>query len=126
MKKTLTAFLAILTVFILGLSWAYAQEAKEKEKPAAAAAGEKEAKAPAVKAQTLSGTLSSVSADQKLLVVMGTGGVTYNFKVGGATRVKVGGQKAKVADLGAQSGKSVTIKFLPLRTGNSAQSIEVQ
>jgi hypothetical protein len=51
--------------------------------------------------------------------------VPYNFKVTGSTRIKVDGKKAKLDELAGQAHKSVTVKFLPVRAGNIAQSIEV-
>jgi hypothetical protein len=125
MKRTLLALLALLTVFFFGATWVVAQE-KAEEKPAAAKAEEKAVKAEAAKPETISGTISVVAADKKLVAITGSGGVPYNFKVTGSTRIKVGGKKAKLADLEGQSGKSASVKFLPLRSGNVAQSIEVQ
>ncbi len=126
MKKTLLSLLVLLTLTLFGIGTALAQEAEQgKEAPAKEEAAKP--KAAAVKAETLSGTLQSVAADQKLVVVADSSGVTFNFKVTGATRIKVGGQKAKLADLSGQTGKSVSVKFLPQRKmGNIAQTIEVQ
>jgi len=102
---------------------ALAQEAATKpETPAAA-----KPKAAAVKPEMLSGTLQSVAADKKLVVVTGASGIPFNFKVTGATKIKVGGTKAKLADLSSATGKSVSVKFLAeKKAGNIAQSIDVQ
>ena len=89
-------------------------------------AGEKAEKAkPAVKAETISGKVSMVVADKKLLVLTAASGIPYNFQVTGGSRIMIDGKKAKLDALAAQTGKTATVKFLPLRTGNRAQSIEV-
>ena len=122
MKK---AFFLLLAIWLLGyVGMAFAQDAAAKpETPAAA----EKPKAAAVKSQTLSGTLQSMSADKKLVVVTGASGIPFNFKATGATKIKVGGTKAKLADLANATGKSVSVKFLAeKKAGNIAQSIEVQ
>lgn len=123
MKKTLFLLVTCLILSFAGTLSVLAQEAKTKEAPAAP---EKAAVA-AVKSETLTGTLKMVVADKKLLVVAGSSGVPYDFTVTGATKIMVGGSKAKLADLAGSTGKSVTIKFLPeKKAGNIAQSVEVQ
>jgi ABC-type glycerol-3-phosphate transport system substrate-binding protein len=123
MKKMLFLLVACLVLSYAGILSAVAQEAKTKEAPAAA----EKAKEPAVKPETLAGTLQTVLVDKKLLVVAGSNGVPYNFIVSGATKIKVGGNKAKLADLAGATGKSVSVKFLPeKRAGNIAESVEVQ
>ena len=114
MKKTVFTLLGVFVLALCGASLAVAQEAAPAEKVA-----------PAVKAETISGTISMVVAEKKLVVLTGSGGISYNFKVTGGTRIKVAGTKAKFAELAAQTNKSATVKFLPLRSGNVAQSIEV-
>jgi len=120
MKKVLFLLVAC---FMVSISLALAQEAKTKEAPAAA----EKPKEAMVKAETLAGTLQTVLVDKKLIVVASSNGVPYNFVVSGATRIKVGGTKAKLADLAGATGKSVSVKFVPeKRAGNIAQSVEVQ
>jgi hypothetical protein len=115
MRKALLSILAVIVFTMFGAAVVVAQEAAQKP----------EAAKPAVKAETISGTLSMVVTDKKLVVLTGTGGVAYNFKVTGSTRIKVDGKKAKLDELAGQAHKSVTVKFLPVRSGNIAQSIEV-
>jgi hypothetical protein len=124
MKKVLFLLVSTLVLTYVGISLTLAQEAEKKaEAPAAA----EQPKAPAVKPETLSGTLQSVVADQKLVVVTAASGVPFNFKVTGATKIKCGGSKGKLADLSGATGKSVSVKFLPeKKAGNIAVSIEVQ
>ena len=128
MRKALLVLSALLVMTLLGVSSALAQQAAKetKKEPAAKEAAPAETpKAEAVKAETLAGTLQMVAADKKIVVVTDASGIPFNFKVTGATRIKVAGKKAKLDELASQTSKSVTVKFLPLRTGNAAQSIEV-
>ena len=123
MKKTLFLLVASLILIYAGSLSALAQEAKTKE---AAAAPEKATMA-AVKPETLAGTLQMVVVDKKLLVVTGSNGIPYDFTVTGATKITVGGKKAKLADLAGATGKSVSVKFLAeKKAGDIAQSVEVQ
>ncbi len=121
MKKTLFLLVACLILSYAGTLSALAQEAKE-----APVAPEK-AKVAAVKPETLAGTLQIVVVDKKLLVVASSSGVPYDFTVTGATKITLGGNKAKLADLAGATGKSVSVKFLPeKKAGNIARSVEVQ
>jgi hypothetical protein len=116
MKKVLFLVVAALIMTFAGISSALAQEAAP-ENP----------KGAAVKSETLSGTLQIVVVEKKLVVVAAANGIPYNFKVTRATKIKVGGSKAKLADLAGSTGKTVSVKFLSeKRAGNLAQSIEVQ
>lgn len=115
MRKALLSILAVIVLAVFAAAVVVAQEAAQKP----------EAAAPAVKAETVSGTLAMVVTDKKLVVLTGTGGVPYNFKVTGSTRIKVDGKKAKLDELAGLGKRAVTVKFLPVRAGNIAQSIEV-
>lgn len=128
MKKPLLFIQGILLVTFVGILPALAQEAApSKEKPAAEkAAPAEKPKAEAAKPETIAGTLQMVAMDKKIVVVADATGTPFNFKVTGATRIKVAGKKAKLGELAGQTGKSASVKFLPLRSGNVAQSIEVQ
>ena len=121
MKKIFFLLVASLILTYTAISPAFAQE--KATKPEAPATTEK-AKAPAVKAETIAGTLQSITG--KVVVVTNSNGIPFDFVVNGATKIKVGGNKAKLADLSGSTGKSVSVKFLPEKTGNLAQSIEVQ
>lgn len=126
MKKLLFLILSGLVLSFMIVPSALAQEAA-KPKAAAekkAAAAEKP-KAEFAKAETISGTLQMVAADKKIVVVTGSAGTPFDFKVTGATRIKVAGKKAKLDELASQTNKAVSVKFLPTRSGNVAQSIEI-
>ena len=127
MKKLL--FL-ILSGLVLTFAIVSSTLAQETEKPKEAPAGEKAApaetpKAELAKPETISGALQMVAADKKIVVLTDSAGTPYDFKVTGATRIKVAGKKAKLGDLASETNKTVSIKFLPTRSGNVAQSIEI-
>ena len=127
MKKLLFLILSGLVLTFVVFSSTLAQEAaKPKEAPAEkkAAAAEKP-KAEFAKAETISGTLQMVAADKKIVVLTDSAGTPFNFKVTGATRIKVAGKKAKLDELASQTNKAASVKFLPARSGNVAQSIEI-
>jgi outer membrane lipoprotein-sorting protein len=107
--------LAMTALALLGLAAPVAQ-AKEK---AGAKTTEK-----AAKLETLTGTLSMVIPGKKLVVVKDSSGVPFDFKAAGAA-IQVGGKKAKLEDLNSATNKQVTVKFIPLRSGNVAKSVEV-
>jgi hypothetical protein len=123
MKKTFFLLLALVVLTFVGISSVVAQEAA-KSKGAKAAASE-QPKAEAATPETISGTLQIIVADKKLVVLTDARGIPFNFKVTGATRIKVAGKKAKLAELAGQANKSASVKFLPLRSGNVAQTIDV-
>jgi ABC-type amino acid transport substrate-binding protein len=127
MKKLLFVILSGLVLSFVAVSSTLAQEAeKPKEAPAGkeAAAAEKP-KAELAKAETISGTLQMVAADKKIVVLTDSAGTPFNFKVTGATQIKVAGKKAKLDELASQTNKGASVKFLPTRSGNVARSIEI-
>jgi hypothetical protein len=127
MKKTLLSVLTLTLFVFLGMTSLAAQEAEKPEADTAskAAAGEKKAKADWSKPETLSGTIALVKSDDKLLVVTSSAGVPYDFKVTGATKIKIGDKKGKLDDLAGSTNKQASVAYLPTRTGNVARSIDV-
>jgi ABC-type amino acid transport substrate-binding protein len=126
MKKSLLLMLAGLVLSFVAVSSTLAQEAgKPEEAPAEKKAAAEKPKAELAKAETISGTLQMVAADKKIVVLADSAGTPFDFKVTGATRIKVGGKKAKLDDLASETNKAASVKFLPTRSGNVAQSIEI-
>jgi hypothetical protein len=118
-------FAAVLTLF--GAALVCAQDQSAAPAPAKAAPAKKHAMAgmSAVPPETISGTLSSVDASTKTVVVT-AGGVPYNFTVTGATKITVGGSKAKLDALSGDTSKQASVTFLSeKKKGNIAKSIEV-
>ncbi|HXG32464.1 MAG TPA: hypothetical protein VNJ11_03810 [Bryobacteraceae bacterium] len=108
----------VIVVFALILAVlppALAQEAAEK-------AAVPEALGPR---ETVSGTISMVFPDKKLLVVTTAKGVPLNFVVGPATRIRSGEQRLKLNDLTGRVNQKVSVTFIPTRRGNLARTVEV-
>ncbi|HYM07009.1 MAG TPA: hypothetical protein VEU11_10655 [Terriglobales bacterium] len=126
MRKTIVSLLA--SIFLCALAGTTSVIAKQpaEQKPEKAVAGEKKAKATAAKPETIIGSVVMVVKEEKLLVLEGTGGVPYNFKVTPATQIKVGEKKGNFDDLAGLINKRASVKFVPVREGNLAQSIEIQ
>jgi hypothetical protein len=79
-----------------------------------------------VKPETISGTLTIVNVEEKTIFVKAENGITYDFKIGPATKVAAGDTKLKMEDLTGQIGKSIEVVFRPLKTGNAASTIEIK
>lgn len=108
----------VMVVFALILAVlppALAQEAAEK-------AAVPEALGPR---ETISGTISMVFPDKKLLVVTTAKGVPLNFVVGPGTRIRSGEQRLKLNDLTGRVNQKVSVTFVPTRRGNLARTVEV-
>lgn len=132
MKQRLLSLLVVLVVALLGAASVLAQEA---EKPAAPEATPKTAKArpakhsggEAVKPETVSGTLSAVDADKKLVVVTDGNGIPFDFEVNSGTKITVSGSKSELGDLASNTNKQASVTFLAMKKrGNLAKSIEIQ
>jgi hypothetical protein len=133
MKEKMLTLVAALTLVLFGAISGMAQDQPaaqdQSAAPAAGDQGTKPAKHHAMAmaaSETLSGTITTVDADKKIVVVSGSNGVPYDFMVSGATRIKVGGSKAKLADLSGDTSKQATVTFMAeKKRGNIARSIEV-
>jgi len=127
MRKLFLITLSGLALAFVVFSSTLAQEAAQpQEAPAEKkAAPAEKPKAEFAKAETISGTLQTVVADKKIVILTDSAGTPFNFKVTGATRIKVAGKKAKLDDLASQTSKGASVKFLPTRSGNVAQTIEI-
>ncbi len=131
MKKLILFVVALSMCTFLGGSVLMAQEAGEK---APATASEAAAKAKtmkhhhsaAVSEETLSGTISMVDTDKKVVVVTDSNGIPFDLKVTGATHIMVGGKRAKLADLSGATSKQASVKYrAEKQAGDIATSIEV-
>jgi hypothetical protein len=128
-EKTLTLVAALALVLFGAISgMAQDQPAAQDQSaaPAASAAKPKHHAMAAAASETLSGTISAVDTDKKIVVVSGSNGVPYDFMVTGGTKITVGGSKAKLADLSGDTSKQATVTFMAeKKRGNMARSIEI-
>jgi hypothetical protein len=75
---------------------------------------------------TATGKLSTVDANGKLLIVTGSDGTPFDFKVTRATHIQVNGQKSTLADLSSKTDQQVTVKYRDdLTHGLVARSVEL-
>ncbi len=133
MKRLIRDLLSLLLVsaflIVAGLSFGITQGTQAGAAATGQATGPK---APAKKAerrlaraQNLSGTITMFSKENGLLVLTGSNGVPYSFRVTKLTQVKVDGKFAKLEDLSDHLNKQATIEFVPMSTGNFANVMEV-
>ena len=127
MKKTLPLLMALLTFVFFGTAMAATPKTqKAKETPVT------QKTAPAAKAmvrmapaETISGTLEMVAPHKRLMIVTDSAGTPFDFRVTRATHIAVSGKNVRLSDLWHDVNKSVSVKFVPLRSGDVARSIKV-
>jgi hypothetical protein len=138
-KLVLSAMVLSLLVFLGGASLFGRSTAQDSSpgqastsKPAKAthhakkAAGENLTAKYAAGLQTLSGTISMVEAQQKVVVVTDSSGTPFNIRVTKGTKIEVGGKKSSLDDLSGQTSQQVSVKYRDhLNEGLVAQSIIV-
>jgi hypothetical protein len=76
-------------------------------------------------AESMSGTIQMVVADENLLVVKGPNDVPYDLKITPKTVIVVGEKAGTLETLSGQIGKQVSVGFVPQRDGNFATRVEV-
>jgi hypothetical protein len=77
------------------------------------------------KPETLSGEISMVNADRRLVVVETTDGVPFDMVVTGKTRIQSGDQAVSLKELTQDTNKSISVTFTPERRGDVAKTIEI-
>jgi len=75
--------------------------------------------------ESLSGDISMVQPDQKLLVVQDANGVPFDLRITRNTRILSGNQKLSLDNLTQDQKKSVSVKFIPERRGDIAETIRI-
>jgi len=76
--------------------------------------------------ETIQAMIALVDVRDHLLVLKSADGTCYNFKVQPSTGLVAGGEKIRLEDLAARTGKGASVTFRVLRTGNLALKIEVK
>ena len=74
---------------------------------------------------TLSGKISMVDPDRKLVVVETPDGIPFDLVLTTRTRIKSGDRAITLKDLTGDTNKTVSVKFIPERRGDVARSIEI-
>lgn len=75
--------------------------------------------------ETVKGTIASVDMAKRLVVVKDSAGTPFDFKVTPATRIESSNHRLKMQDLNARTNASASVKFVPMRKGDLARSIEI-
>ncbi|MGH9430316.1 MAG: hypothetical protein ACRD3T_02105 [Terriglobia bacterium] len=133
MKKLFLFVMALSMCTFLGGSTLMAQDAGQQAPATASEAAPKaktmkhhHAAEAAVAEETLSGTISMVDTDKNVVVVTDSNGIPFDFTVNGRTKIMVGGQKAKLADLSSSTSKQASVKYrAEKKAGDIATSIDV-
>jgi len=76
-------------------------------------------------AETLSGTITTVEPGQKLVIVKGPDGVPFDVVVTPKTRIRSGDRVIAIKELTHYQNKDVSVRFLPERRGDVAESIRI-
>lgn len=79
-----------------------------------------------VKPENITGTLTIVDPDQRVIYVKSADGIVYDFRIVESTKIAADGAKISFEDLSAQIGKSIEVVFRPLKIGNVAQSVDLK
>lgn len=67
----------------------------------------------------------NVDPAQRLLIVKGPDGTPFDLVITARTRIESGSHMLKLNDLQAHSNKTVSVRFVPERAGDVAQSIRL-
>lgn len=118
----------VLSAAIGALLWAApmnatVKSAPEVQQPAAASAKAARSVWPP---ETLAGTIMTVDASRRLLIVKGPGDVPFDVRVTRGTRIESGKQLLALSSLGSDVNRPVTVRFTPERSGDIARLIQIQ
>ncbi|MGO9257206.1 MAG: hypothetical protein ACLQU1_13010 [Bryobacteraceae bacterium] len=75
--------------------------------------------------ETLSGKISMVDPDRKMVVVETPDGIPFDMVLTARTRIKSGDRAITLKELTGDMNKAVSVKFTPERRGDVARSIEI-
>jgi len=75
--------------------------------------------------ETLSGKIISVDPGQNLVVVQGPDGVPFDMVATARTRIRSGNEPVTLQDLSGYQNQNVSVRFIPERRGDVAESIRI-
>ena len=75
--------------------------------------------------ESLSGKITMVKPDEHLLVVQDANGVPFDLTITHNTRIMANGQRVTLDSLTQDQNQSVSIRFIPERRGDVAESIHI-
>jgi hypothetical protein len=76
-------------------------------------------------AETLSGKIVAVDQAKNVIVVKTPDGTPFDFDITHHTRIKAGDHPVATKDLSTGLNKDVSVKFVPERRGDVAESIRI-
>jgi hypothetical protein len=120
--STVTTLILLGAALMLLSAVPAAAATKPAAVPAKAVAGKR---ANAWPPETLSGTITSVDPHEKVVVVKGPDGVPFDMVVIRKTQIRSGDQKLTIADLAQYQNKSASVRFVPERRGDVAESVQI-
>jgi hypothetical protein len=76
--------------------------------------------------ENLSGTIAAVYPSDNVISVVGTNGVSYDFRVTKKTQIERANQKVSLAELKNDLHDPASIHFVPQANGNRAETIQIK
>jgi hypothetical protein len=119
MRKVLLSLLAVSMLAVLGVTPSMAKQKAQAPKTKVAATQA------LAQPQTISGTISMVASANRLVIVKDASGTPFDFRVGKFTKIDVNGQKATLKQLSSEINNTVSVRFVPLVSGDLARTIKV-
>jgi hypothetical protein len=111
---------AMLALVLIPLTAADKPAPQPAHKPAAAAAVRS-----VWPPETLSGKISFIEPGRKLLVVKDQSGVPFDMVITSKTHIESGNKSLTLKDLSQDANKSVSVRFVPERRGDVAESVRI-
>jgi len=75
--------------------------------------------------ETISGKVTMVDPQQRLVVIQDSDGVPFDMVVTGKTHIESGNEAVPLQDLSQYQNRNVSIRFVPERRGDVAESIRI-
>jgi len=122
MKKLSISIVAAMSCAML---LAIPLAAADKAMPASARANHAAAVRSAWPPETLTGRITMVLPGQRLLVVVDKDGIPFDMLITRKTRIISGDRPLTLNGLASDEGQAVTIRFVPERRGDVAESIHI-
>jgi hypothetical protein len=77
------------------------------------------------RAETVKGTIASVDMAKRMIVVKDSAGTPFDFVVTPATRIESSNHRLKMHDLNSRANAPASVRFVPMRKGDMAKSINI-
>lgn len=123
-KEILTTLGTVFCAALLAVPAVAASEKPATDTQKAAAKGA-ETVSVAWPAESLAGTIVAVDPAKRLVILKDAGGVPFDMVVSRSTRILSGNRELKLNDLTADANQKASVRFIPERRGDIAQSIRI-